>query len=79
MYEHLLDEDDEELVFGVENMYDWLNQNTSSVRKGYTVKNLSAEAIATTGKYSNPSDLIGGAVLTAHGHDDQNFSGTRCG
>ena len=69
LYEHLLDEDDEELVFGVENMYDWINQNTSSVRKGYTVKNLSAEAIATTGKYSNPSDLIGGAVLTAHGHD----------
>ena len=74
LYEHMLDEDDEELVFGVENMYDWLNQNTSSVRKGYTVKNLSADAIATTGKYSNPKDLIGGAVLTAHSHDVMKLS-----
>ncbi len=68
LYEHLMDEDDEELSLGVENLYVWLNQNTKAVRKGYTVKNLSAEAIATTTRTSNPKDLIGGAVLTAHQH-----------
>ena len=68
LYEHMLDDDPEELKFGLENMYLWLNENTSSIRKGYTVKKLTAEAIATTGKNSNPSDLIGGAALTAHGH-----------
>ena len=74
LYEHLVDEDDQELIFGVENMYDWLNANTQSVRKGYTVNTLTAEAISTTGKYSNPKDLIGGAALTAHGHNVDRLS-----
>lgn len=68
LYEHLMDEDDTALALGAENMFIWLNENTASVRKGYTVKRLTAEAIATTGKSSNPNDLIGGASLTAHGH-----------
>ena len=69
LYEHFLDEDDEVLKVGLENIYDWLNENTTAVRKGYTVKHLSAEAIATTGKSSDPNELIGGAALTAHQHD----------
>lgn len=69
LYEHLNDEDPEELQLGLENMFKWLNENPSSVQRGYTVKNLSQAAIDSTGKSANSKDLIGGAVLTAHGHD----------
>lgn len=69
LYEHMLDDDPEELRLGVENMYQWLNFHTKSVQRGYTVKRLSSEAIETTGKSSNPRDLIGGAVLTSHDHN----------
>jgi hypothetical protein len=74
LYEHMLDEDPEELRLGVENMYRWLNSHTKSVQRGYTVKKLSKEAILTTGKNSNPKDLIGGAVLTSHDHDVEQTS-----
>ena len=68
IYEHMNDEDPEELTLGVENMFDWLNRNSGPIRKGYTVRRLTPEAIASTGKHSKPKDLIGGAALTAHSH-----------
>ena len=74
LYEHMLDEDPEELRIGVENTYQWLNLHTKSVQRGYTVKRLSKEAINTTGKSSNPNDLIGGAVLTSHDFDVDKLS-----
>ena len=74
LYEHLQDENPDELRDAVEEMYEWLVRNNRSVQRGYTVQKLSREAIRTTGKSSNPSNLIGGAILTAHGHSISQLS-----
>ncbi len=62
LFEHMEDEGDEELVLGLENLYDWLQipANFSSASDGYQIRNLASEAVDALDEKSRNADGLRG-------------------
>ena len=56
------------LFLGVSLVFGCADRNARSVQRGYTVLQLSQDAINTTEKPINATQLIGGVALTSHDH-----------
>ena len=63
IYEHLMDEEDDALVAGLENLVPWLDEHFEETYEGYTVTNLSQEAVLSLdGVERDLTNLLGAAV-----------------
>jgi hypothetical protein len=63
IYEHVMDEEDEYLVAGLENLVPWLEEHFEETYEGYTITNLSQEAVLSLdGVERDLTSLLGAAV-----------------
>lgn len=60
---HTMDEDDSELLAGIDNLLQFSNDNIADLREGYAVSNLSQEALDSTGETFPESDGLYGVTL----------------
>lgn len=70
LFEHMEDEDDAELVVGLENLYEWLedSENFGSASGGYSIKNLADDSVNELDDVErNASGLRGISTVTKSG------------
>ena len=62
-FQHSMDEDDEELLAGIDNLLAFSEKNLEALREGYAVSNLSQDALDTTGETFPETDDLYGVTL----------------
>ncbi len=79
LFEHMEDEEDDELIVGLENLYDWLQtpENFSAASDGYQIRNLADSAVdALDEKSRNARGLRGVSTITKSGLAPELIAGT---
>ena len=65
LFEHMMDEDPQDLALGLENLYQWVVDNHQSSSKGYVINQLTPEAMASMGDGPTSLEIHGGAVTSS--------------